>query len=197
MSLEIYPETPTPEFSFSYSDEYLTIESDYEGDNEQRQSLVRFPKRNFILTYKTLAISSEWPTIHNFFTKNRGAWNPFWFFFPQLRNYTDEYVGRGDGATTAFDLHSKSTDYSSLKVYINEILKTIGIHYNFVSGGGEGGSDRIVFTAGNIPALGALIKSDFKGQLRIKGKFKDKFSGKWFSPSYDEIEAIEIKEIHW
>jgi len=95
MSTETYPISPLPSWSYPFEEDFKTIVSEYEGEGKQNQILQRFPKRSFILNYKTVDLLNEWHLIHNFFRKRRGAGETFWFFdfFKRLR--TDEYVGRG------------------------------------------------------------------------------------------------------
>lgn len=93
-----------------------------------------------------------------------------------------------------FDLPSKTTDNdSTLKIYVAGVLQTKETpnQYDFLSGGGQGGSDRIQFKAGYIPTTGQLITADFKGYLRIKGRFKDdKFSEELFFIDRENFSVI-------
>ena len=172
-------------------DEYITEISVYQGMNEQANSLTRFPKRTFMVGYNLVNLATEWYTIHNFHTSLRGQWDVFWFFDFLSRNWTDVYVGVGDGATTTFDLHSKNTvNDSSLIIKVNGTP----VSKSFSSGTGTGGADRVTITA---PAIGHLITSDFKGQLRIKARKADKFSDKFDLDESGNIEAFLIREVQW
>lgn len=95
MATEIYPIVPVPSFTFNYEEGFSTIVSDFEGENEQRQSARRFGRRNFGMDYKTIIVASEWYLLHDFFRKKQGGLTPFWFFDFFKKNWTDEYVGRG------------------------------------------------------------------------------------------------------
>lgn len=203
MSLQVWPTTPPPSFSYPVSEEYETIVSQFGGPNEAAQSLTRFPKRNFTVGYNLLDIGGDWHYIHDFHTKRRGQYETFWYFDFYIRPWVDLYVGRGDGSTTAFDLHSKSTVHdASLKIYVNDAEKTEGVDYDFSAGTGDGGADRITFRAGHIPAAGALITSDLQGKLRIKARKADLFSDKVTlendaSHAFADIEAFLIREVQW
>lgn len=76
----------------------------------------------------------------------------------------------GSGCTSnskTYDIHGVTT--SSVSIKIDNVLKTAGgTDYTFVSGGGGGGADRVLFVA--YPAVGSLITSDHTGFLRIKGR---------------------------
>jgi len=197
MPLDTYPITPVPSFDVLYSEEFKTIVSTFLGANEQRQSTMRFPKRTRALPYDVLDISTEWYLIRDFYRKNRGGWIAFWFLDFDQRKITDEYMGRGTGAALTLDLHSKTTVAASYAIYEDSVLQVENTDYTFVSGGGEAGVDRITWIAGHYPALGALITSDFKGYLRMKMVMGDKFSGRWFSPKYDKLEIIPLREVQW
>jgi hypothetical protein len=196
MTTPVWPQTPPPSFSYPFDDEYETLVSEYQGTNEQAQTLRRFPKVGFMVGYELLLIGSDWATIHNFHTARRGQWETFWYFDFISRPWTDLKIGRGDGSTATFDLPSKNTVHdSSLKVYVNGSLKTEGVDYNFSAGTGEGSADQIVFIAGHIPALGALITTDLKGNRRIKARKDDKFADKMDQDDVSNIQVFRIRNV--
>ncbi len=198
MTTPIYPSTPVPSFSQIIKPTYKTLETEFLSGVEQSLSLSRFKKRTIMLIYKNIHESSEWPLLESFHADCRGAYTKFWFVDLFSRYYKDEYVGRGDGSTATFDLHSVSTvDDSTLKVFVNGVEKTKTTHWNLVSGGGEAGADRITFTAGNIPATGSLITSNFTGKLRIKAKLRDELQFSINFTSYGDTESVELREVHW
>lgn len=196
--MEIFPSIPIPSYSYILDSQFRTLVSDFESGTEQRRIMWRFPKRTVALNYKTQGFSSTGrDALYEFFQNRRGPGESFWYFDFQKRKIVDEFVGYGDGTTDIFNLHSKTTDNdATLKVYVAGVEKTKITHYNFISGGGEGGADRIQFTAGNIPTAGQLITSDFNGYLRIKGRFKDdKLSEELFTINLENIQVtiFEIK----
>jgi hypothetical protein len=80
-----------------------------------------------------------------------------------------------------FDLPSKDTSEATLKIYLNGIEKTVNTDWFFIPGTGEGGADQV----GMINALvsGDLLTTDFDGNLRIRGRFKeDSLSWDIFAP---------------
>lgn len=195
--MEVYPATPIPSFSLITDHKFRTLVTDFESGIENRRSLWRFPKRIFSLKYNLLIMSAaERDTIYEFIQNRLGSYESFWFFDPKLRKWIDEYIGYGDGATATFDLPSKTTtDDATLKIYVAGVLKIDTVDYDFVSGGGAGGSDRITFIAGHIPAVGALITSDFNGYLRIKGRFQDDgFNEEYFTVNFVKTGVI-INEV--
>jgi hypothetical protein len=197
MSLEVYPSTPKPSYSLMLDHQFRTLVSDFESGKEQRRKMWRFPKRTFILIYKKIAMTdSGRNAVYEFFEKKAGAYESFWYFDSEKRKFIDQYVGYGDGTTDIFDLPSKiTTQYP--KVYVAGVEKTRTVHWDFLSGGGEGGADRIDFTPGNIPTTGQLITTDLEGYLRIKGRFKDdKLTEElWFHNR--EIISISIYEVKY
>jgi len=196
MSYDTYPTTPSPSFELKSSAEYSTLVSESQSQGEQRAMQNRFPRRTRTLLYQLLDIATEWYLIMDFFKGKRGGYTPFWYFEQKKRMATEEKVGRGDGATTTFDLPSKTTDNdATLKVYVNGVEKTKTTHYNFVSGGGGGSSDRITFTAGNIPTTGQLITADFNGYLRMLMVMADKLSSVWYQDENENYEAIALREV--
>lgn len=94
MTIEVYPSTPVPGWSTIIDESFSTIISRAVSGVEERNRIVRFPDRSVLLIYKTI-IDSEWPTIHSFFRKRLGAYEPFWYFYDKKRLWVDEYVGVG------------------------------------------------------------------------------------------------------
>lgn len=171
--MALYPSTPAPSYPLNISRNFKTLVSDFDSGSEQRRRLWRFPKRSVSLNYKNITLANR-DILAAFFNTYFGTFTEFYWYDPLLRNWTDEYVGRGDGATTTFNLHSKTTTTgATLKIYVDGIITTVTTDYTFVSGGGTEGADRITFTAGHIPSTGQLITSDFNGYLRIKARFSE------------------------
>jgi len=110
----IFPESPIPIYPLELSSEWKNLKSDFESGKEQRRQVWSFPKRSVKLEFKPLQ-QTEIDTLWNFFQARKGSLEPFWFFRPtkdkngDWHSYTGEYVGRGDGATTIFELPSKDT----------------------------------------------------------------------------------------
>jgi hypothetical protein len=104
----------------------------------------------------------------------------------------------GNGAlvnSKIYDLHGVGVDDET--IYIDETAKTGGgVDYTLVLGGGAAGVDRILF--GAYPAVGALITSDFTGQLRIKARFDSDSLGQTVEAGkLIDIEQITLQEIQW
>ena len=110
----VFPESPIPIYPLELSSEWKNLKSDFESGTEQRRQVWSFPKRSVKLEFKPLQ-QTEIDTLWNFFQARKGSLEPFWFFRPtkdkngDWHSYTGEYVGRGDGATTIFELPSKDT----------------------------------------------------------------------------------------
>ena len=196
MIIQTYPTTPVPSYSYIMAEKYQTLASPYQGQNEQRLRLARFPKRSVTLKYDKADIDSAWATLHNFFKARFGGWESFWFLDIRLRPWTDEYVGRGTGAALTLDLHSKTTDLSTLIIYEDAVAQVKDVDYTFISGGGEAGVDRITWIAGHYPALGALITADHKGLLRIKACLPDDWADDWYKHLRTRLE-LKLREVQW
>ena len=191
--MEVYPATPPPFDVYPFEEEYQTQTSMFQGSNEQSQMLRRFPVKKFSLSYDLIQIATEWSVIHNFYKTMFGGWARFWFFDFERRHWGDEYVGRGNGSTRVFDLHSKSIDPHLLSVLVNGSPVT----FSFLPAGGQGGADVVVLDA--APVLGALITSTFDGNLRIKAVMQDRFSDSISARfvGMAKIETIVLREVHW
>ncbi len=140
--METYPSTPTGSYPLKLKAQWNTRVSDFESGTEQRVKVWATPKRNISITYDILS-DTEIATIWDFYTARQGSFEAFWFFHPNSRAWKSEYIDRGDGSTTLFDLPCKNTDSGALVVYINSVVTPA----TFTSGGGGGGADRIQFDA--------------------------------------------------
>lgn len=176
----VYPAAPIPQYPLEITSEYKTLISTFETGTELAHQQWRFPKRSINLKYDVL-LASEIKTLWDFYIARKGSLVPFWFFDTYSTNdsgnpasYTDEFVARGDAATTTFDLPGKTT--SARTMYLDGIAEA-GITYQ--SGTGDGGADRVIFNS--APADGALITIGFTGHIRYKMRFaQDKLSREMF-----------------
>lgn len=176
----VYPSSPLPQYPFEITSEYKTLISTFETGTELAHQQWRFPKRSINLKYDVLT-AADIKALWDFYTARRGSLVPFWFFDTYTTDdsgnpasYTDEYAGRGDAATTTFDLPGKTT--SARTMYLAGIAES-GVTYQ--SGTGDGGADQVEFIS--APAAGALITIDFTGHIRYKMRFaQDKLSKELF-----------------
>ena len=67
---------------------------------------------------------------------------------------TSKVTYTGNNVTTVFAYTFKITATSEIKVYVDNVLKTLTTHYN-VSGAGTASGGNVTFTGGNTPATGA------------------------------------------
>ena len=169
MTLQTYPTTPVPGFTYDFNEGFKTIISEYQGENEQRQGVDRFPKRGFGLAYKFVDVATEWYLIENFFHKRRGGLDPFWYFDLTQRNWVDEYVGRGGplqiSAAISYD--------SSTGIYVNETIAandpTVGdVNIHAIAGSGDRyyvlsnvKFDKVTFKI-STPGVGSYVISSWK-----------------------------------
>ena len=80
---------------------------------------------------------------------------------------TSKVTYTGNNVTTVFAYTFKITANAEIKVYVDNVLKTLTTHYN-VSGAGTASGGNVTFTGGNTPATGAkvvLLRNIAKTQL--------------------------------
>jgi len=167
--MAVIPSDPAPSYSLEIEPEWRTLVSTFDSGKEQRRQKWTFAKYNVHLVYNVLSPQSEMQALWDFYMARKGSSEAFYFYTSDLDTgpWNGLYVGRGDGSTTVFDIPGKST--SSQKIYING--QEQGSGWEILSGGGDGNSDRVQFTA--APASGDLITCDFAGFMRIRCRFKE------------------------
>lgn len=94
MTIQVYPASPIPSFTYVMDQEYKTLVSEFDSGTEQRRNLRRFSKRLFQLSYRFLSLTDR-NTLSDFFRNRRGSYESFWFVDAAPRKWVDEYVGRG------------------------------------------------------------------------------------------------------
>ncbi len=195
MTLQVYPADPKPSYSYVLDHQFRTLVSEFESGKENRRSMWRFPKRTFSLIYRVARMTdAERNVLYEFYETRKGSYEAFWFFDFIRRKWIDQYVGYGNGSAAVFDLPSMTTTQFP-RVFVAGVERTRVSHWNFLAGGGQGGADRIQFTAGNIPGAGQLITTNLEGFLRIKGRFKDdKMTEELFTVDLTNI-SINIFEL--
>lgn len=162
--------------------------SDFETGKEVRRQISTLPRRTVTLQFTSLK-SAEVDLLASLFLDNKGSWNTFWYCYPWVEPNTGEYVGRGNGGTTIFTLPGEEIESSSLSVYVNGSLTEA----SFLSGGGDGGRDRVQFTT--APENGSVVTADFTGKLVMKMRFaNDNFSKELFDYFLYNV-GLELKEV--
>lgn len=187
-----FPTSPIPVYPLDITGEWKTLSTDFESGRQQRRQVWTFPRRSIKLEFDAIT-QVQADTLWNFYNTCKGAYDPFWFFDPtkdssgNWHSYTGEYVGRGDGVTTIFELPSKST--TALTVYVNGTSTSV----TFNSGVGDAGVDDIQFSS--APAAGSTITADFTGQIRYRVRFaEDKLSKSLFIFMLYKI-GINLQEV--
>lgn len=91
-----YPTSPIPGISFTMTQGFKTLVSDFDSGIEVRRTLLRFSKRNFSLSYLNVSLSDR-NTLHDFYRNVHGMGDAFWFIDPETepKKWIDEFVGRG------------------------------------------------------------------------------------------------------
>ncbi len=90
---ETFPSEPKPYYTMPQKEEIRVFHTEMESGKEESNSIQRFSKHLFDLAYK-VNTRSERKIMHDFQRRhNRG--DRFWFVDPDLRDWTDEYIGQG------------------------------------------------------------------------------------------------------
>ncbi len=155
-----------PDFGIRVEPMFDTSITEFKSGRENRRKNWAFPKRKITLQYSMLH-ETEIKDLWQFYIARSGAFEAFYFFLPSPRHWYGEYVGTGDGTIATFDLPSRNTDQSTLKIYLNGVEQTSG--WSFSAGTGQYGADQIIFTT--APAVGDIITADLYGELRLKCRF--------------------------
>ncbi len=158
----LYPQTPVPDIPVEVRKEHNNLITQLTSGIEYRRNL-RFRERRIITLNYRLVPRSQMQEIYNFFSARKGAFEPFIFEFPYEDTWENEYVGKGDGATTVFTLPFKY--HSSLSVYVDGTLTT---GYTVDNTG-----ERATITFSTAPAADSLITCSFTGKARLKVRFND------------------------
>lgn len=151
--MPVFPSLPEPTYPLKIEPQFSTLISDFQTGKEQRRQVWAFPKRLLVLQFETL-LQTEIDILYNFFLARKGSFEPFYYFWllkDENNNwpvYAGEYIYRGNGTQTLFDLPGKSI--TGLTVYVNGVVTPA----TFSSGSGPDGVDQI-----NFNTTGAIISS--------------------------------------
>ena len=166
-----WPESnPTPIYPLSIIPRFDTVISQFDAGGEQRRSRRSFPVFDVVVNYRGIT-PAEANTLYTFFLERKGRYEAFYIFDLALlenisQTHTKLYVGTGDGSTDIFDLPGRST--SSRSLYLDDVLTGSG--FSYLTGGGDGGADRVDFTS--PPSNGTVITITFTGFLRCRVRFE-------------------------
>lgn len=165
---------------------FKTLKSEFEGNNTSVKQKWLYPRRNYDLRYQYLSVSDA-KTLYNFFVARAGGFDSFVLFCPFSDSYTGEYVGVGDGTTTAFNAPGKTI--SAYSVYVDGVLQTYTTHYTVDTTGGSSGEAEINFVA--APDAGDHITISFTGYLKVVCRFAEDMCS--FENFYNRIVNTGLK----
>lgn len=140
--------------------------SKFDSGREQRRMKALQAVYDVELKYTTLK-ATEIQVLWSFYQARRGKWESFNIYDPLQAQWSNVYVGQGDGSSTIFDIPGKTT-YSQ-EIYLDGVLQTGG--YSILTGGGLDNADRVSFA--NAPAINQIITCGFVGMLRIHCRFAE------------------------
>ena len=171
-----FPTTPIPNYPYDFKREQKTLITVFDSGQEQRRRQWRFPKRSITLRYSGLNLTQN-IIFWNFYQARTGTLASFNFFEPDIDPYNttanqhnDEYVARGDGVTTAFNLPCVAVSTADIVILINGSSQSTG--FALTSTGGSDNEDLLTFTS-NTPASTDIITCDFQGRLKMTMRFTD------------------------
>ena len=104
MTLQKYSTSILPSPDYKIESNFKTLISDFDKGNEYRNRQWRFAKRNFDLPYRALT-QAQRDTLHEFYRKRYGAYEPFWFIDFKARSWDDEYVAYAGPLDLVCQLH--------------------------------------------------------------------------------------------
>jgi hypothetical protein len=183
--MAVYPDYSTVPQHEPYEEEiqFRTLISNFDDlGEEQRKQKWLYPKR--VINVKHMYVTkAQGRTIWEFYKARGGAYEAFNYFVPEATAYTNEYVGTGDGVTTAFNLPCK--DISSRTVYING--SSVGA--TIATAAGSDGADLLRF--GTPPTNAERITISFTGRLKVHCRFaEDNLS---FEALYNRMISAGVK----
>lgn len=181
---DVYPEHPLQEKII-----WKTLTSRFEDLGvETRKQKWLYPKRDFSLLFKNLP-AADADTLWQFYVARKGSLEAFSYFLPWIKTYTGEYVGSGDGSTTAFNVSGKTI--SAYTFYQDTTTLTETTDYTISATGGSDGEAQLNLVV--AAAGGERITVDFTGYLKVRCRFlNDDYS---FDTFYNTIvnSGLELK----
>lgn len=171
-----YPSTPIPNYPYDYRREQKTLISETDFGKEQRRRQWRFPRRTVSLRYTGLTLTQSL-SFWNFYQGRVGSLGSFNFFEPDeepynttVNQHNDEYVARGDGVTTAFNLPCLLPSTVNITILLNGSAISTG--YSILNSSGIDLENVLLFTS-NTPASTDIITCNFQGRLKMTMRFAD------------------------
>lgn len=141
------------ELSVKYRESWKVLISQSEGEVEQRVSKTTRPIRSWEVS---ASVDSDADSVKEFLSARRASFDAFLFRTPRPRKWTKIYLGVGTGALSNFFLPFM-VGYTTLKVYITGVEKTITTHYTVNQTGGPNSLPLLSFVS--PPAAGAVIEA--------------------------------------
>lgn len=163
--MELYPTIPVPNYPLTVTPVWNTAIS---KNGTQRRRRWLYAKYDVVVKYTALE-SANSKILWAFYMARNGSFEAFYIIDYYAYDHVGLYIATGDSSTTIFDIPGQST--SSRTLYVNGVETATG--FTYLSGGGDGSSDRVEFTT--APSLGAIITIDFTGYLRIKCRFANDY----------------------
>ncbi|MEM5789013.1 MAG: DUF2460 domain-containing protein [Syntrophobacteraceae bacterium] len=189
--METFPAAAMPDWPEVVTSEYRTRITPFDSGKEHRRRRWAFPRRHLPLKYATHD-QAAYEALWRFYHQMGGDYESFYFIFPSANLWPGELLAITTGVADTFDLRALSADPASVVAYLDGVVASA----TFISGGGQGGSDRIQFAT--APSAGTVITADFVGRLRLTARFnapsglsRSQFEYRIYSGA---IELIQVKE---
>lgn len=167
--MEVYPDIITgisATLPLETASPVAVLKTEYENGIEQRRLLRDSHRRNVNITYSIMHFDKA-NELRRFYEARNGAFEKFYFFFPQDEIYVKELCGVVLTAISSFDLPSLGA--SSYTLYQNGTPLTETTEWTFTAGTPPDVSDSAsIVTA---PSLGDVFHFSFTGRLKILARF--------------------------
>ena len=181
--------TFTPEFGLQEDVEFLTLVFQADSGKEKRRAKWSRPVRTISCSLNNQSESGI-GLMWDFFKARQGKYDPFWVKFPTSYKVTGEAVGVGNGVQTVFPLDYYPVDISSVKIYVNGVLRTTGVTI-----ANDLTNEVAKATITPAPANGATVTADYEYYIQVR--FDDDKLSKELVQFKLYNTGLKLKEVLW
>jgi len=181
--------TFTPEFGLQEDVEFSTLVFQADSGREKRRAKWSRPIRTISCSLNNQSDVGI-GLMCDFFKARQGKYDPFWVKFPTSYKVTAEAVGTGNGSQTVFNLDYFPVDITTVKVYVNGVLRTTGVTIvNDLT------NEIAKITFAPAPTAGAVITADYEYYIQVR--FDDDKLSKELVQFKLYNTGLKLKEVLW
>lgn len=171
MSNAVFPALPGLGWNVKRTEIWKTRVQEAVSGKEVRIADWSFPRRQWELTFDFLRSApsfAEWQSLVGFFNQRQGIFDSWLYSDADDNSVTDQPLGTGDGATTAYQLVRALGGYVEPIIAPNAIasVKIAGVVQSGGSYSVNGNTGQLAFTT--APASGAAITASFTYYFRCR-----------------------------